>query len=90
MSATKDPNPTEGDQALLCWPTAPSRRHRFGASGHAVGEVCFNTAMTGYQRSDRSSYAGRSSPSPSRISACRTNEDDIGRQHGGERRAPAA
>ena len=21
----------------------------FGASGHAVGEVCFNTAMTGYQ-----------------------------------------
>src|SRR6187549_2612928 len=21
----------------------------FGASGHAVGEVCYNTAMTGYQ-----------------------------------------
>ena len=21
----------------------------FGASGHAVGEVCFNTAMTGYE-----------------------------------------
>ena len=21
----------------------------FGAEGHAVGEVCFNTAMTGYQ-----------------------------------------
>src|SRR5687768_1505919 len=21
----------------------------FGASGHAVGEVCFNTALTGYQ-----------------------------------------
>ena len=21
----------------------------FGATGHAVGEVCFNTAMTGYQ-----------------------------------------
>jgi len=21
----------------------------FGATGHAVGEVCFNTAMTGYE-----------------------------------------
>ena len=21
----------------------------FGAAGHAVGEVCFNTAMTGYE-----------------------------------------
>jgi carbamoyl-phosphate synthase small subunit len=32
----------------------------FGASGHAVGEVCFNTAMTGYQEilSDPS-YAGQ-------------------------------
>ena len=23
--------------------------HGYGATGHAVGEVCFNTAMTGYQ-----------------------------------------
>ncbi len=34
--------------------------HGFGASGQAVGEVCFNTAMTGYQEvlSDPS-YAGQ-------------------------------
>jgi carbamoyl-phosphate synthase small subunit len=34
--------------------------HGFGAIGHAVGEVCFNTAMTGYQEilSDPS-YAGQ-------------------------------
>src|ERR1700746_2551364 len=32
----------------------------FGATGHAVGEVCFNTAMTGYQEflTDLS-YAGQ-------------------------------
>ncbi|MCU0892039.1 MAG: carbamoyl phosphate synthase small subunit, partial [Sandarakinorhabdus sp.] len=34
--------------------------HGFGAEGVAVGEVCFNTAMTGYQEvmSDPS-YAGQ-------------------------------
>jgi carbamoyl-phosphate synthase small subunit len=32
----------------------------FGASGHAVGEVCFNTAMTGYQEIlTDPSYAGQ-------------------------------
>src|SRR6218665_3976188 len=32
----------------------------FGASGHAVGEVCFNTAMTGYQEvMTDPSYAGQ-------------------------------
>src|SRR5438552_12580225 len=31
-----------------------------GATGHAVGEVCFNTAMTGYQESlTDPSYAGQ-------------------------------
>ena len=32
----------------------------FGAAGHAVGEVCFNTAMTGYQEvMTDPSYAGQ-------------------------------
>ena len=32
----------------------------FGATGHAVGEVCFNTAMTGYQEvMTDPSYAGQ-------------------------------
>src|ERR1700733_10203394 len=32
----------------------------FGAAGHAVGEVCFNTAMTGYQEIlTDPSYAGQ-------------------------------
>src|SRR5579863_4541835 len=34
--------------------------HGFGATGHAVGEVCFNTAMTGYQEIlTDPSYAGQ-------------------------------
>ncbi|MBX6327642.1 MAG: glutamine-hydrolyzing carbamoyl-phosphate synthase small subunit [Pseudolabrys sp.] len=34
--------------------------HGLGASGHAVGEVCFNTAMTGYQEiMTDPSYAGQ-------------------------------
>ena len=43
----------------------------FGAEGEAVGELCFNTAMTGYQEvmTDPSPTPGRSSPSPSRTSA---------------------
>src|SRR5712691_3906080 len=32
----------------------------FGAAGHAVGEVCFNTAMTGYEEIlTDPSYAGQ-------------------------------
>ena len=32
----------------------------FGATGHAVGEVCFNTAMTGYEEIlTDPSYAGQ-------------------------------
>ena len=34
--------------------------HGFGAVGHAVGEVCFNTAMTGYEEIITDpSYAGQ-------------------------------
>ena len=34
--------------------------HGCGATGHAVGEVCFNTAMTGYQEIlTDPSYAGQ-------------------------------
>jgi carbamoyl-phosphate synthase small subunit len=34
--------------------------HGFGAAGHAVGEVCFNTAMTGYEEIlTDPSYAGQ-------------------------------
>ena len=37
--------------------------HSIGADGQAVGEVVFNTAMTGYQEIlTDPSYAGRSSP----------------------------
>ncbi len=36
------------------------RGHGLGATGHAVGEVCFNTAMTGYQEIlTDPSYAGQ-------------------------------
>ena len=44
-----------------CWPTAPSSKAiGFGATGTAVGEVCFNTAMTGYQEIlTDPSYAGQ-------------------------------
>ncbi|MEA2949232.1 MAG: carbamoyl-phosphate synthase small subunit, partial [Alphaproteobacteria bacterium] len=51
----------------------------FGASGHAVGEVCFNTAMTGYQEIlTDPSYAGQiitfTFPHLGNVG---TNEDDI-------------
>ena len=42
----------------------------FGAPGHAVGEVCFNTAMTGYEEIlTDPPMPGRSSPSPFPTSA---------------------
>ena len=50
-----------------------------GATGHAVGEVCFNTAMTGYQEIlTDPSYAGQiiTFPFP-HIGNVGTNEDDI-------------
>src|SRR5256712_13748957 len=50
-----------------------------GATGHAVGEVCFNTAMTGYQEIlTDPSYAGQiiTFTFP-HIGNVGTNEDDI-------------
>jgi carbamoyl-phosphate synthase small subunit len=51
----------------------------FGATGHAVGEVCFNTAMTGYEEIlTDTSYAGQiiTFTFP-HIGNVGTNEDDI-------------
>src|ERR1700750_3263270 len=53
--------------------------HGLGATGHAVGEVCFNTAMTGYQDIlTDPSYAGQiilfTSPHRGNVA---TNENDI-------------
>src|SRR5262245_66655629 len=51
----------------------------FGATGHAVGEVCFNTAMTGYQEIlTDPSYGGQiiTFTFP-HIGHVGTNEDDI-------------
>jgi carbamoylphosphate synthase small subunit len=51
----------------------------FGAGGHAVGEVCFNTAMTGYQEIlTDPSYAGQiiTFTFP-HIGNVGTNEEDI-------------
>src|SRR5215468_3377299 len=53
--------------------------HGFGATGHAVGEVCFNTAMTGYEEIlTDPSYAGQiiTFTFP-HIGNVGTNEDDI-------------
>src|ERR1700737_1466172 len=51
----------------------------FGATGHAVGEVCFNTAMTGYEEIlTDPSYAGQiiTFTFP-HIGNVGTNEEDI-------------
>ena len=51
----------------------------FGATGHAVGELCFNTAMTGYQEIlTDPSYAGQiiTFTFP-HIGNVGTNDDDI-------------
>src|SRR6187399_1146276 len=53
--------------------------HGCGATGHAVGEVCFNTAMTGYQEIlTDPSYAGQliTFTFP-HIGNVGTNDDDI-------------
>ena len=65
-------------------PAGARRRHRagrlgLGATGHAVGEVCFNTAMTGYQEIlTDPSYAGQiiTFTFP-HIGNVGTNEEDI-------------
>ena len=64
-----------------------------GATGHAVGEVCFNTAMTGYEEIlTDPSYAGQiiTFTFP-HIGNVGTNEEDIeAREHGGAARRAAA
>ena len=49
------------DGACWCWPTGEVLEGvGVGATGEAVGEVCFNTAMTGYQEIlTDPSYAGQ-------------------------------
>ena len=62
----------------------------FGATGHAVGEVCFNTAMTGYEEIlTDPSYAGQIITFTfTHIGNVGTNIEDIEvRQYGGGRRA---
>ena len=61
----------------------------FGATGHAVGEVCFNTAMTGYEEIlTDPSYAGQivTFTFP-HIGNVGTNEEDI--ETANRRRQPA-
>ena len=59
--ATPSPAPSQGATGVI----GPRRRRvvwgrGFGAEGQAVGEVCFNTAMTGYQEvMTDPSYAGQ-------------------------------
>src|SRR6266540_521730 len=87
----KQPAPSAEDQAKTVWAEPkPSallvladgtvfEGSGFGATGHAVGEVCFNTAMTGYQEIlTDPSYAGQiiTFTFP-HIGNVGTNEDDI-------------
>jgi len=57
-----------------------------GAEGQAVGEVCFNTAMTGYEEIlTDPPMPGSSSPSPFRISAMSASTTrNRDREHGGD------
>jgi len=90
-SAAEHPSGTEDGAARGIWddakPTAllvladgtVLEGFGFGAAGHAVGEVCFNTAMTGYQEiMTDPSYAGQiiTFTFP-HIGNVGTNEDDI-------------
>ncbi len=57
MPAWPDPNPTG---LLILADGTTVEGHGIGATGHAVGEVCFNTAMTGYEEIlTDPSYAGQ-------------------------------
>ncbi len=87
----KQPHDAAGAPAAQSWsePTATAllvladgtvlEGFGFGAAGHAVGEVCFNTAMTGYEEIlTDPSYAGQiiTFTFP-HIGNVGTNEDDI-------------
>ena len=82
-----------GPRPRWCWLTARSSGAReSGAAGHAVGEVCFNTSMTGYQEIITDpSYAGQiiTFTFP-HIGNVGTNLEDIETHHPGRpRRRPA-
>ncbi len=54
------PDLLPGEAALILADGTMFRGRGLGASGHAVGEVCFNTSMTGYQEiATDPSYAGQ-------------------------------
>ena len=54
------PKPGLGEAALILADGTVFRGRGLGATGHAVGEVCFNTSMTGYQEiTTDPSYAGQ-------------------------------
>lgn len=61
MSTSKTPEPPKGATGVLLLADGSALWGRgFGAEGHAVGELCFNTAMTGYQEvMTDPSYAGQ-------------------------------
>src|SRR5689334_20701080 len=90
MLAMNDTQP-DGSQGCAGWPETPSTAvlvladgtvlegFGFGATGHAAGEVCFNTAMTGYEEVlTDPSYAGQiiTFTFP-HIGNVGTNEEDI-------------
>ena len=61
MSNSSTPQPPKGATGVLLLADGTAIWGRgFGAEGHAVGELCFNTAMTGYQEvMTDPSYAGQ-------------------------------
>jgi carbamoyl-phosphate synthase small subunit len=63
-----------------------------GATGDAVGEVCFNTAMTGYQEilTDPSYMAQIVAFTFPHIGNVGTNTEDLEQMAGAPRRPPAA
>ena len=63
MSSTTPPQPQNATAALVLADGSVFWGYGLGAAGFAIGEVCFNTSMTGYQEilSDPS-YAGQIIP----------------------------
>src|SRR5262245_17188157 len=80
MSAPQATDLTHAPTALLILGDGTVLKGRgLGAEGKAVGEVCFNTSMTGYQEiMTDPSYAGQSTNSPSpHTGKAGANERDI-------------
>ena len=49
MSAATAPQPKNATGALVLADGSVFWGHGIGATGFAIGEVCFNTSITGYQ-----------------------------------------